>query len=212
VSPDPSESERFWEAHYARSTPSPGVPRPNDGLVRTMDELALHPGRALELGSGNGGDALWLAEQGWDVTATDASTSADARLTDLARRRATTGTVHAVQVDVATNMPNEEFDLVFACYFQSPIDIDRNAIIRRASQQVGAGGLLVVIDHASVAPWSWHQDAVYPTAEQAHAAMELHQGWAPVVVAARERTALSPADGQTRATVVDNVVVLRREG
>lgn len=212
VSLDPSESERFWEAHYARSTPPPGVPQPNGGLVRVMDDLALPPGRALELGSGNGGDALWLAGQGWDVTATDASASAAARLSALAGRNATTGTVNPMQVDLATTMPGGEFDLVFACYFQSPIDIERDAIIHRAAQRVGAGGCVVVIDHASTAPWSWHQDAAYPGADQVHAAMGLIQGWTPVLVAARERTALSPADGRTRATVVDNVVVLRREG
>ena len=62
-----------WEARYA------AVDRlwsgdPNDWLP----ELALgwEPGRALDLGCGEGADAVWLAEHGWDVTGLDLSATA----------------------------------------------------------------------------------------------------------------------------------------
>jgi SAM-dependent methyltransferase len=210
---DGSESERFWETHYARSNPPSGTPDPNDAFVTIIDEFAPQHGQrhALELGSGRGGDALWLAERGWAVTATDASATATRRLNDLAQRTLTAGSMNAVQADLASVIPNGEFDLVFGCYFQSPVSIDRNAIIGRAAQKIRRGGLLIVIDHASSAPWSWNQDAIYPSAEQTRAEMGLNQGWQSLTVTARTRTALSPADGVTQAAVTDNIVVLRRE-
>lgn len=206
-------SELFWETHYARSAPPTVSPKPNEAFVTAIDEhsAGVEQARALELGSGRGGDALWLASRGWAVTAVDASGTAVDRLNELAGPGSIDGSVQAVQADLSTDLPPGTFDLVFGCYFQSPVAIDRNAIIHRAAQQIRRGGLLVIIDHASTAPWSWDQGAAHPTAEQTHDAMGLRRGWDPVTVAARTRTAVSPADGVTRATVTDNVVVLRRE-
>ena len=66
-------AEHFWEEFYA-SGRSRWSGEANASLVEEVDGLA--PGTALDLGCGQGGDAIWLAAQGWTVTATDISQTA----------------------------------------------------------------------------------------------------------------------------------------
>jgi SAM-dependent methyltransferase len=64
--PGDVEAERFWEDHY-RQRGRVWSGRPNPVLADVVG--SLRPGTALDLGSGEGGDAIWLARQGWRVTA-----------------------------------------------------------------------------------------------------------------------------------------------
>ena len=65
----PSANEADWDHRYGGDQMWSG--NPNGTLVNEISGLA--PGRALDVGAGEGGDALWLAEQGWSVTASDIS-------------------------------------------------------------------------------------------------------------------------------------------
>src|SRR5918994_5866470 len=67
------EAERFWEDHYRRRE-RVWSGRPNPVLVDVAG--SLRPGRALDLGCGEGGDAIWLARHGWRVRAVDVSATA----------------------------------------------------------------------------------------------------------------------------------------
>lgn len=203
-------NEAFWENHYARGTSSPAStpPRPNDALVHLLDTLDIRPGRALELGAGSGGDAIWLAGQGWQVTAADISATAVARLSELANALGLSGNLHAVRHDLARSMPPAPFDLIYACYLHTPVDIGRPGILRRAGGLMSLGGTLIVVDHASTAPWSWaHLDTRYPAPEQTYATFGLGDDWEPLLLTARERIATGP-DGET-ARVTDNLIVAR---
>ena len=87
-----------WEARYA------AVDRlwsgdPNDWLPEFA--LGWEPGRALDLGCGEGADAVWLAEHGWDVTGLDLSATAIARMRARARDRGLAGATKGWQVEVA---------------------------------------------------------------------------------------------------------------
>jgi SAM-dependent methyltransferase len=62
--------EDYWDDRYG-STHRVWSGEPNPQLVDRVTRLT--PGRALEVGCGEGADAIWLAEQGWDVTALDVS-------------------------------------------------------------------------------------------------------------------------------------------
>lgn len=199
---------QFWEDLYVVRAPQ-SDPRPNAAFVDVYRTYGLAPGRALDLGAGPGGDALWLAAQGWDVTATDVSTTASRHLQRLADERGLSRQLRATRRDLAVSLPTHTYDLVYACYFHTPIDIDRSQILRRTADLLGVGGTLIVIDHASTAPWSWAAaDTQYPSPEQTYADIGLDQDWQPLLLEARDRDATGP-DGQFSA-VTDNIILARR--
>lgn len=209
--PTIGSSETFWEQHYATVDTEWGT-RPNAVLVAEVTRLADAPGRALDLGAGHGGDALWLAGRGWHVTAVDVSATALSRVSDAAGRAGLSGRIVAERHDLTVSLPAGTFDLVTACYFHTPVEVDRVAVLRGAAQHVAAGGILLVVDHASLAPWSWRGDgghADFPTAAESLTALDLApDDWRTERCASPERTASGP-DGQT-ATVTENVIVMRR--
>lgn len=201
-------SERFWEEHYA-AHPYLSSGRPNPVLESLAAPLV--PGRALDLGCGEGGDTVWLAGRGWRVTAVDVSATALARVAERAEAAGVAERIDPQRHDVARSLPPGPFDLVSAQYFQSPVDFPRPRVLRTAAAAVAPGGMLLVVDHGSVAPWSWHrgQDVHFPTADELLATFGLNEGaWSRERVASPERTATGP-NGET-ATVVDTVVALRR--
>ena len=106
----------------------------------------LTPGRALDVGAGEGGDALWLAERGWSVTASDISQRALDRVNAEATRRGLR--VHCLHVDANTLDAFEAaaFDLVSAQYAAIPRTPDGRAI-RNLLDAVAPGGTLLVVSH-----------------------------------------------------------------
>ncbi|RSN29532.1 SAM-dependent methyltransferase [Amycolatopsis sp. WAC 01416] len=191
----------FWdELHERRAA---GTPKVNARLPEIAGPLA--PGTALDLGCGGGGDALWLAARGWRVTAVDISGAAVRAL----RERG--GPITALRVDLAEDFPDGTFDLVSAQYFHTPFALDRARVLRAAAGAVNPGGRLVVVDHGSAAPWSWDQDAEYPTPGDVAAELDLDQAeWSIERAESTERQATGP-EGRT-ATVIDHVLILRRAG
>src|SRR4051812_31955539 len=84
AAPPDADPRSVWEGRYAESD------RIWSGRVNTaLASVAagLQPGHALDLGCGEGGDSVWLAEQGWRVIGVDLSTTALARATAAARER-----------------------------------------------------------------------------------------------------------------------------
>jgi SAM-dependent methyltransferase len=203
-------SAEFWESRYQAASPQWGT-QPNAAFVKVLDELRPASGTALELGCGHGGDALRLASLGWRVTAVDVSATAIERVAAAARDRGLGDHVAAVQCDVSQEIPAGQFSLVYACYFHSPVHIPRDSILGAAASQVRPGGLLVIVDHASTAPWSWtpHEHYEFPSPTDTLAAVGLADGWQAELAAARQRVATGP-DGSTTATVTDNVIAARR--
>ncbi|WP_194922702.1 class I SAM-dependent methyltransferase [Catenulispora pinisilvae] len=204
-----ADSATFWEDFYSRADPRWGT-RVNVVLEGLVTAFAQTPGTALDLGCGHGGDALWLAGAGWDVTAADVAQAALDRVAESAWAASLAGRVHPVRHDLAESFPEGEFDLVSATYFQTPIEIPRTEVLRRAAHAVAPNGLLIVVEHASVPPWSWQagQDIRFPTPEEVLASLELGAGWRVERCDAPEREATGP-EGQS-AMVVENVIVVRR--
>jgi SAM-dependent methyltransferase len=197
---------RFWDDHYEKQATEPRV---NARLAEIAD--GLPPGEALDLGSGPGGDTLWLARQGWRVTAVDISGVAIARLTDRAQSLGLADRITAQQHDLAETFPAGQFDLVSAHYLHTSFDLPRARVLRTAAQALLPGGRLLVVDHGSTAPWSWNQDpdAHFPTPLQVAASLDLDPGqWSVERADAPRRMATGP--GGSTAEVVDHVLLIRR--
>jgi SAM-dependent methyltransferase len=202
-------SAEFWDARYRDTDPTWGT-RPNAVLVDVVTALVGRPGTALDIGCGHGGDALWLASLGWRVTAVDVAAPALERVDAAAAARGVADRVTTARHDLSRSFPDGSFGLVSACYFHTPVDIPRDAVLRRAAGAVAPGGLLVVVEHASVAPWSSYPDGPpdFPTPQQTVDALHLDGGWRPERVEAPQRVATGPGDRS--ATVTDNVIAVRR--
>lgn len=126
------ESDRIWSGE------------PNHALVSEVAELT--PGRALDVGCGEGADAIWLAGRGWQVSALDPS--------EVALQRAQQAAADAgVQISwwlgnlAEADLPQEAFDLVSVMYAVLPLDDDP---VRQLASLVAPGGTLLVVHHAEV--------------------------------------------------------------
>ena len=131
-----------WDRRYSAPDLVWGA-EPNRRLV---DEVgALPPGRALDLGGGEGRNAAWLAARGWDVTIVDFSRVGLDRAGEMARRQGAALT--AVHADLADYVPPEAaFDLVLIMYLQVP-EQTLAGVLHRASRAVAPGGTLLLIGH-----------------------------------------------------------------
>ena len=131
-----------WNARYA-ATRSMWSEEPNVFLVAKTERMK--PGRALDLGCGEGRNALWLAERGWDVTAVDFSKVAIERGRQRASQRGLT--VDFRVHDVVGFQPEPSaYDLVVVFYLQLPHTEVRQALDRSAAA-VAPGGSILVVAH-----------------------------------------------------------------
>lgn len=129
-----------WDARYAENERM-WSGQPNALLVRETADLT--PGRALDVGCGEGADAVWLAEQGWSVTAVDVSQVAVGRGRSAAAERAVS--VDFIVDDVATI--SGEFDLVSAFY---PVLRKDSDALNHVLSLVTVGGTLLFVHHLDV--------------------------------------------------------------
>ncbi|GAA4537029.1 class I SAM-dependent methyltransferase [Amycolatopsis samaneae] len=203
-----TDAVKFWDGVYA-SRPAPGDPRPNVRLTETV--TSLPPGDALDLGCGNGGDALWLARRGWHVTAVDVSAVAVDRLAALARAHGFGDRVRALRHDLHESFPAGRFDLVCAHYLHTPTALDRAAVLRTAAHALRPDGRLLIVDHGSAAPWSWNQDpdTRYPAPHEVAADLDLDTTTWTVEHTGMPRRIANGPDGRT-AEVIDHVLLIRR--
>ncbi|MFG1952040.1 class I SAM-dependent methyltransferase [Micromonospora sp. NPDC048830] len=199
---------RFWDELYQRRDRM-WSGRANAVLAEVADQLP--PGTALDLGCGEGGDAIWLAGRGWRVTAVDVSTTALDRLTVEATRAGVASRITTARHDLTRTFPAGRYDLVSAQFLQSPLELPREAVLRAAARAVGPGGRLLVVEHGAPPPWARdsHPHARFASPEEILAALDLDpDGWHTERLGAPHRTGTGP-DGET-GTLVDHVVLVRR--
>lgn len=116
---------------------------PNRFLVEQT--AGLEPGRALDLAAGEGRNAIWLARQGWEVTAVDFAEVGIDKGRQIAGRDGVA--VDWVVADATTwEPPAEAFDLVIVFYLQLPA-AQRLHAHRHAASAVAAGGVLLIVGH-----------------------------------------------------------------
>lgn len=205
---DDQTAQEFWEAHYGeRERIWSG--RVNAQLPGILAGVA--PGRALDLGCGEGGDAVWLAENGWQVTAVDISETAIGRAAAAADERGVRDRIEFQRHDLSDTFPEGTFDLISAQFLHSTVRLERPQILRKAADAVAPGGRLVIVDHAAPPPFSKKvpHDHPFPSPEEVLAELDLpDEQWERARVDVVERDGTDP-DGQP-FTWRDNVMVLRR--
>lgn len=131
-----------WDERY-RDTELMWSAGPN-GFVEEICS-SFEPGRSIDLAAGEGRNALWLAEQGWDSTAVDFSAVALDKAAAIAERRGVTITTEVA--DLTTYVPTPgSYDLVVIAYLQLPAD-QLAPIVARAAAAVASGGHLVLVNH-----------------------------------------------------------------
>jgi SAM-dependent methyltransferase len=140
-----AHDEAKWDERYA-SAEQVWSGRPNLALVAEVTALA--PGRALDVGCGEGADAVWLAGRGWKVTALDVSQVALDRAALHAREAAVdVEWVHAGLVEA--QLPDGAFDLV-SVHYPALLRTDTRDAEQALLATVAPGGVLLVVHHAEV--------------------------------------------------------------
>ncbi|MDJ0378300.1 class I SAM-dependent methyltransferase [Cryobacterium sp. PH31-L1] len=139
---DPGAVEEFWDDRYADLSQL-WSGQPNATMVAEVQDLPA--GRALDVGCGEGADALWLAERGWDVTALDVSRVAlDRAAAQAELREVSVRWLHAGLVEAA--LPTASFDLVSAQY-PALLRTEENVAEHSLLSAVAPGGVLLIVHH-----------------------------------------------------------------
>jgi len=132
-----------WDARYSERDGAVWSGRPNGRLVAEV--AALNPGRALDVGCGEGADAIWLARRGWTVTAIDISEVAVRRARQAGE--AARAAVEWVCGDaLQAGFEAGSFDLVSMQYPALP-KAAGEAAVRTLLDAVCPGGLLLAVYH-----------------------------------------------------------------
>ncbi len=139
-------SAEFWDERYAGAG-RVWSGRPNQRLVEQAADLT--PGTALDVACGEGGDAIWLAQQGWQVTAVDVSEVALAKVAEHADEAGLDEKIRLGLYDaLADPRPagHHTFDLVTVSFLHVP-EPDFPIIYRGIAEAVAPGGRLLVTAH-----------------------------------------------------------------
>ncbi|KAA9106508.1 class I SAM-dependent methyltransferase [Microbacterium rhizomatis] len=217
TSTQPPTAAEYWENRY-RERGRSWSGRVNAALEREIS--GVEPGTALDLGSGEGGDALWLAHQGWRVTAVDIAPSA---LAIGAAAQHPDDDITWVAADLAEWTAPEQYDLVTSCFLHSSVELPREDILRRAASAVAPGGILLIVGHAGVPHWTdadtthkgqhAHERVELPTPDDVYETLFtdsplVEAEWSVLTKALVERIGVGP-DGST-GPITDSVLTLRR--
>jgi SAM-dependent methyltransferase len=188
------DQERLWSG------------QPNGALVAEV--AGLTPGRALDVGCGEGADAVWLARGGWDVTAVEVSGVALTRAADHGRDAGVdVRWLHAGLAEA--KLPARSFDLVSAQYpalLRTPDAAAERALLAA----VAPGGVLLLVHHVGMETHVPHESGIDP-ADYVWPAMVralLDDDWE--IEVDEERPRVVPESGAGSAHHVDDLVLRAR--
>lgn len=193
-----------WDERYA-STDAVWSGRVNPTLARLVAPLPV--GRAADIGCGEGGDVVWLAQHGWHATGIDFSEVGLERARRAARDAGVADRTDWQRVDARTWQPDERWDLVTAHYLHLPPDQMR-ALVARLATAVAPGGTLLIVGH--------HPDDV-PQGHHSHADLFTPEDLLPVLDPAQWEVTTELAErtgtGHGADVVVrDSVLLAHRRG
>ncbi|WIM94087.1 bifunctional NAD(P)/FAD-dependent oxidoreductase/class I SAM-dependent methyltransferase [Actinoplanes oblitus] len=198
-----------WEERY-RARPAIWSGEPNSQLV--AEAAGLPAGRALDVGCGEGADAVWLAGRGWQVTGVDISAVALRRAAGHAAAAGLADRITLTRADLRAEPPAERsYDLVSAHFMHLPSGARRELYARLAAAVAPGGTLLIVGHHPDDLAGSvrrMHFPDMMFTAEQVAADLDPAE-WE--IVTAERRPRRVSAEDEPEVTVHDSVLVARRK-
>ncbi|MBH0054378.1 NAD(P)/FAD-dependent oxidoreductase [Salinibacterium sp. SWN139] len=218
----PASPAEFWESRYSGDAHQ-WSGRVNAVLEAVVPELETGFAEgaertALDLGCGEGGDALWLAQRGWRATGVDISRNAIERGRQAAEGAGIANDqLRFVAADLSEFESSESFDLVTASFLQSPVELPRADILKRAAMMVAPGGHLLITAHGTpprppAAPSGAGHSSPFPslyTPDGDLAALELElDDWTVLVHELRPRTIELPGKGEF--ITEDSIVLVQR--
>ena len=197
---DYSGTERMWSG------------RANAALVDAASDVA--PGRSLDLGCGEGADVIWLATRGWRAEGVDLSpTAIDRAQESAADAEVADAAFHVGDLLTWDGAQACTYDLVTTFFLHTRDSSERQGLLRKASEFVAPGGLLLVVAHATMPPWAGrghdgHSDWARITPESDRDLIATGREWETRVAEIRERRATGP--GGEEAVLEDSVLLVRR--
>ncbi len=139
-----SMDSSMWDDRY-RSTELLWSADPNRFVRDFFSDR--EPGRVVDLGCGEGRNAIWLAGQGWQVTGVDFSQVALDRGATLSEDRGVT--VDWVRADLAEwGVAEPAFDAALICYIHLPRPVMAHLFASALASLVTGGELLVIGHHS----------------------------------------------------------------
>ena len=201
MSSHPPLTAAQWDARY-RAEPDLWTKEPNARLVQFAE--ALQAGRALDIGAGDGRNAIWLATQGWAVTAIDLSTVALQRAAERAAARG--AQLECIVADWREHDFGEAaFELVVVS-FMHPLPGEREALFERVARALVAGGHVftvgvVLADHGRRGP---------PDAERLYTVQRVQHALHGFELLRCEEHAYEQEHSSGRRQVTDVVAIGRR--
>jgi SAM-dependent methyltransferase len=142
----PDFEKGFWQEHWDPSRTAPGGPDAGTANPYVIHETAeLVPSSALDAGCGTGGEAIWLAARGWQVTGADISANALAEAAARATAAGVSDRVTWVEADLTVWEPESPFGLVVTNYAHA--SIPQLEFYDRIARWVAPGGTLLIVGH-----------------------------------------------------------------
>jgi 2-polyprenyl-3-methyl-5-hydroxy-6-metoxy-1,4-benzoquinol methylase len=134
VRSEPVRSEPALAQLEQRRTPV------DENLIEIVADMS--PGKALDLGCGEGQNALWLAQRGWVVTAVDMAPDVLAEAREAAAAAGLT--IIFVLADMVSWRPASRYDLVICTFSLPPRGMGRSRMLEMAATAVAPGGRILV--------------------------------------------------------------------
>lgn len=192
----------FWDELYQEKSPT-GSGKPSKILEKYA--AGRTTGIALDLGCARGDDTIWMAKQGWIVTAVDISPTALAYAKTNATHNGVADKITFKQHDLTKTFPDIQCDLISAMFLQTPFDFPRAKVFKRAVAALRPGGLLLIATHGWKNPNEMNSSAQDDLDE-----LNLNPSeWTQIYVGSSKRKETDDSDQPVKH--FDNIIAIERK-